>query len=57
MPRLILASQSPHRFQLLIDAGYDVEAVPAAIDESELALATDLDAGLISLSQRKAFAE
>src|SRR5215471_445649 len=29
MPRLILASQSRHRLELLRSAGYEVEAVPA----------------------------
>jgi septum formation protein len=34
-PRLILASESPRRKQLLEEAGYDFEVEPAGIDEPE----------------------
>lgn len=53
---LTLASASPYRLQLLRAAGYEVDAVAAAIDESMLELDPDLEAGLVSLAQRKAFA-
>jgi septum formation protein len=35
MPRLILASASPRRRELLIEAGYDFEVHPADIDEDD----------------------
>jgi septum formation protein len=54
MTRLILASQSPYRLQLLRDAGYDVEAVPAGIDEPDLSGSTDLDADLFHVAVLKA---
>lgn len=56
MPRLILASQSPHRLELLRSAGYDVEAVPAHVDEPDPMAFGDLDAGLIEIARLKAFA-
>ena len=56
MPRLILASQSPHRLELLRSAGYDVEALPANIDEPDPLQFGDLDAGLIHIAMLKAFA-
>ena len=34
-PRLILASESPRRKQLLEEAGYEFEVDPAGIDEPE----------------------
>jgi septum formation protein len=34
-PRLILASASPRRRQLLVEAGYEIEVDPAGIDEQE----------------------
>ena len=34
-PRLILASESPRRKQLLEEAGYDFDVEPAGIDEPE----------------------
>ena len=36
MPRLILASASPRRQQLLTEAGYTFEVYPASIDESDV---------------------
>jgi len=56
MPRLILASQSAHRLQLLREAGYDVEAMPANIDEPDPSQFGDLDVGLIHVAMLKAFA-
>jgi septum formation protein len=56
MPRLILASQSPHRLELFRSAGYDVEAMPANIDEPDPLQFGDLDAGLIHIAKLKAFA-
>ena len=52
--RLLLASQSPHRLRLLREAGYDVEAVPAAIDEPDPAAFADLDVGLAQIALLKA---
>ncbi|HEY2252707.1 MAG TPA: Maf family protein [Planctomycetaceae bacterium] len=54
MLRLILASQSPHRLELLRSAGYDVEAVPANIDEPDPMEFGDLDAGLVRIAALKA---
>jgi septum formation protein len=54
MPRLILASRSPFRRQLLLDAGYEVEAIPAEIIEPDPARFVDLHAGLIHIAQLKA---
>ncbi len=54
MPRLILASQSLYRLQLLRDAGYEVEAVPAGVVEPSLEEATDLDAALAHIASLKA---
>ncbi len=56
MPRLILASRSPYRLELLRSAGYDVEAVPADIDEPDPLEFGDLDAGLTHIAQLKAHA-
>jgi septum formation protein len=56
MFRLILASQSPHRLELLRSAGYEVEAVAANIDEPDPTEFGDLDAGLIHIARLKAFA-
>lgn len=54
MPRLILASGSPHRLQLLREAGYDVEAVPPGIDEPDPASLGDLETGLRQVAELKA---
>ncbi|MCY2969001.1 MAG: Maf family protein, partial [Planctomycetota bacterium] len=54
MPRLILASQSEYRLQLLRDAGYEVRAVAAQIDEPDPLSLGDLRSGLIHIAQRKA---
>jgi septum formation protein len=51
---LILASQSPHRLQLLRDAGYEVAAIPASITEPDLADFPDFGAGLIHIATLKA---
>src|SRR5262245_56050907 len=56
MPRLILASRSPYRLQLLRDAGFDVEAVPADIAEPDPATFADLHAGLTYIAHLKAIA-
>jgi|SRR5579863_1536376 len=56
MPRLILASQSPHRLELLRSAGYDVEAMPANIDEPDPMGCGDLDVGLVHIATLKAYA-
>ena len=56
MPRLILASQSPSRLELLRKAGYDVEAVPPNIDEPDPSDFGDLHTGLIHIAMLKAFA-
>jgi septum formation protein len=52
--RLILASGSPYRLQLLRDAGYDVIAIPSHIPEPDLATFADLESGLAHLAQLKA---
>jgi septum formation protein len=54
MPRLILASRSPYRLQLLRDAGYEVEAVAANVVEPDLADFPDLGAGLMYVALLKA---
>lgn len=54
MRQLILASQSPHRAQLLREAGYDVTAVPALVEEPDLSGFPDLDAGLAYVAALKA---
>lgn len=54
MHRLILASQSVHRRELLENAGYDVVMVPAGIDEPDLTTFPDLEAGLIHIAMLKA---
>lgn len=51
---LILASGSPHRKQLLLDAGYQVTAVMSGVVEPDLTNFPDLWAGLICLAQMKA---
>jgi len=54
MPRLILASQSIYRLELLERAGYGVHAIPAGIVEPSLVDFSDLDAGLIHTAALKA---
>lgn len=56
MTRLILASRSPYRLELLRDAGFEVEAAPAEIVEPDPASFDDLDAGLLHVAQFKALA-
>jgi septum formation protein len=53
-PRLILASASPRRRQLLAEAGYSFEVVPSDIDEPEPDPATDPAFYVVNLSWRKA---
>jgi len=53
MPRFILASRSPHRLQLLRDAGYEVESIPSDFVARDLPCGADLDLKLISLAQAK----
>ena len=52
--RLILASGSPYRLELLREAGYDVTVIPARIDEPPLSTFADLDRGLQSIAEQKA---
>ncbi|MDB5388071.1 MAG: maf [Planctomycetaceae bacterium] len=52
--RLILASGSPYRLQLLEEQGYNVKQVVSGIDEPILDAAVDLGAGLIYLAHLKA---
>lgn len=54
MTRLILASQSQWRRELLTAAGYEVECVPAHLDEPHPLSWGDLEAGLIHIAQLKA---
>ena len=54
MTRLILASQSQWRRELLTAAGYEVECVPAHLDEPHPLSLGDLEAGLIHIAQLKA---
>lgn len=54
MPRFILASASPHRLQLLREAGYEVEAVPSGFVEPDFVGGDDLNLRLLSLAQAKA---
>lgn len=52
--RLILASQSIYRRQLLEDAGFEVRCHSADVDESILQAFPDLEEGLAHLAQSKA---
>lgn len=54
MTRLILASQSPYRLELLQNAGYSVSAIPANIPEPDPAAFPDLESGLIHIATLKA---
>jgi len=54
MPRLILASASPYRLELLQNAGFDVTAFPSEIEEPDLTQFADIEAGLVYLAQLKA---
>jgi septum formation protein len=53
MARLILASRSPHRLQLLRDAGYTVESIPSDVAEPELTSGEGLRLRLLGLAQTK----
>lgn len=53
-PRLILASASPRRQQLLTEAGYTFEVCPASIDESDVPLGLSPAEVAEYLAQRKA---
>ncbi len=55
-PRLILASASPRRKQLLAEAGYSFEVVPSEIDEPEPGPGIDPSWYVMNLSWRKASA-
>ncbi|MBS0264224.1 MAG: septum formation protein Maf [Planctomycetes bacterium] len=52
--RLILASQSPDRLELLRTAGYDVLVMPADLAEPDPASFSDFDAGLMHIAIMKA---
>ena len=54
--RLILASQSRARRELLEQAGLDVDVIPSGVDEPDLAGFPDLEAGLQYLALCKAHA-
>jgi septum formation protein len=54
--RLILASASPRRRQLLTEAGYDFEVDPSAVEEPEPASGTDPRAYVAGLAWKKAAA-
>ena len=54
MLRLILASQSAYRLELLRDAGYDVVAIPSNIDEPDPATFASIEAGLSHIAELKA---
>jgi septum formation protein len=54
MPRLILASQSIYRLELLQKAGYHVDAISAGIAEPALAEFSDVGAGLVHIAALKA---
>lgn len=54
MTRLILASQSPYRLQLLRDAGFTVEPAVAGIDEPDLTGSRDLWSDLLHVAVLKA---
>lgn len=55
-PKLILASNSPYRLELLQQAGIEAIPSPSHIPEPDLATFPDLAAGLIYLAQSKAHA-
>jgi septum formation protein len=55
-PRLILASASPRRKQLLAESGYSFEVVASEIDEPEPGPDIDPSWYVMNLSWRKAFA-
>jgi septum formation protein len=54
--RLILASASPRRRQLLTEAGYDIEVDPSDVDEPEPGPGTDPAAYVAGLAWKKAAA-
>lgn len=53
--RIILASASPRRFNLLRDRGYDVTVCPADIDESQIVCDNPADTVML-LARKKALA-
>src|SRR5262245_56101361 len=53
MTRLLLASQSVHRLELLRGAGYEVAAVPAEITEPDPTGFRDLKEGLVHIAALK----
>jgi septum formation protein len=54
--KLVLASQSAHRLNLLRTAGYQVTALPAHVEEPNPAACGNLRAGLLHVAQLKAMA-
>jgi len=52
--RLILASRSSDRLRILRDAGYDVEPIPADVEEPPLGRFDDLESGLVYIATSKA---
>jgi septum formation protein len=54
MPRLILASRSQARRQLLEQAGFDVDVLPPDVTEPDPARCANLEAGLFEIAQLKA---
>ncbi|HLJ10935.1 MAG TPA: Maf family protein [Planctomycetaceae bacterium] len=54
MNKLILASQSRYRLELLQEAGYEVEAIASNVAEPDPAGFADLDAGLVHIAALKA---
>lgn len=55
LPKLILASASPRRRQLLTEAGFVIEIDPSGIDEPEPTGPTDVRLYVSELAWRKAF--
>lgn len=54
MPRLILASRSQARRQLLEQAGFDLEVIPPDVTEPDPSRCGNLEAGLLEIAQLKA---
>lgn len=56
MIRLILASGSAYRLELLRNAGYEVTAIPSEVSEPDPGLFSDSEAALLHLAELKAHA-